>query len=594
MSDIRQIARFARYMARTLRWRLALLLAFGLLSAVTAGASLVVMVPLLGLIGVETGGGTTEPFVAYVTRFIDSLGLAPSAGILLALNAFVLICTAALQRIQEVVEPRIYEDFVHGERRRLFSALTYTRWRLLAAEKASSNLHLLTKEVDRLGGLAQRIVGLVTKASIVVVHLVVAVVLSPLLTALVVATGVVLAAVSAPLAQRAKARGREVSGAFRQLYGVVSDHLAGLKTVKAHAAEAPSVRVFDARSRGAADAVVDVAANQANVGLLLQVGSVALLSGIVWTALSLESVTPAGLLVLIYLFARLVPMLTGLQRSYQSLLSRLPALELVEEALNRFGDAREHPVGADIAPLHDSITLRDVRFAYVPGRDALTGVDLVVPVGRTTAIVGASGGGKSTVADVLIGLLEPDLGEMLLDGRPLVPTQRTSWRQRVAYVAQDVFLFHDTIRANLLIADEAADEARLWEALDSASASFVRDLPDGLDTVVGDRGTKLSGGERQRLALARALLRDPELLVLDEATSSLDSLNEARVQEAIRGLHGRVTLVVIAHRLATVRDADVIHVMANGRIVESGTWLELYGSERGTLRELATAQGLTA
>lgn len=594
MRDLKQLVSFARYMARTMRWKLALLLAFGLLSGVTAGASLVVMVPLLGLIGVETGGGTTEPFVAYVDQALDSLGLAPSALVLLALNALVLISTAALQRVQDVVQPRIYENFVHGERRRLFEALTFARWRLLVAERSASNLHLLTKEVDRLGGMAQRIVGLVTKVFIVIVHLVVAIVLSPTLTALVLGTGIVLAAASAPLAQRAKTRGREVSAAFKRLYGVVSDHLAGLKTVKAHAAEEPSVRVFDARSRGAADAVVDVAANQANVGFLLQVGSVALLSGIVWTALNLQNVTPAGLLVLIYLFARLVPLLTGLQRSYQSLLSRLPALELVEEALNRFAGAREHPAGADIAPLHDAIELRDVGFAYEASHEVLRGVDLAVPVSKTTAIVGASGGGKSTVADVLIGLLEPSRGEMLLDGRPLVPSQRTAWRRRVAYVAQDVFLFHDTIRANLLIAREDADDEQLWEALESASASFVRELPEGLETVVGDRGTRLSGGERQRLALARALLRDPELLVLDEATSSLDAVNEARVQEAIRRLHGSVTLVVIAHRLATVRDADMIHVMSDGRIIESGTWLELYGSERGMLRELAAAQGLTA
>ncbi len=593
MSDMRALARFAREMAATMRWRLLVLFGFGLLSGVTAGVGLVMMVPLLGLIGVETGGGTTEPFVQYVVTALDRLGLSPTASALLGLNALVLVGTAVLRRVQDVVETRIYEDFVHGQRARLFEALTLSRWRLLASEKAASNLHLLTREVDRLGGIAGRIVSLVTKVLMVLVHLGVAIVLSPLLTALVVVTGLVLAVVSAPLTQRAKERGRDVSAAFKQLYAVVSDHLTGLKTVKAHGAEPASLLAFGARSRGAADAVVSVASNHANVGLLLQTGSVVMLSGIIWLALGMDSVTPAGMLLLVYLFARLVPMLTGLQRSYQSLLSSLPALELVEEALDRFAPAREPDAGPDIAPLHDAIALDGVTFAYEPGREALRGVSLTVPVGKTTAIVGASGGGKSTVADVLIGLLEPDAGQLLLDGRPLTPAQRPAWRRRVAYVAQDVFLFHDTIRSNLLLADPGADEARLWEALEAASAGFVRELPEGLDTVVGDRGTRLSGGERQRLALARALLRDPELLVLDEATSSLDAVNEARVQEAIRRLHGRVTLVVIAHRLATVRDADTVHVMAEGRLVESGTWRELYGSEGGALRELASAQGLS-
>src|SRR5690606_1060957 len=179
--------------------------------------------------------------------------------------------------------------------------------------------------------------------------------------------------------------------------------------------------------------------------------------------------------------------------------------------------------------------------------------------------------GKSTLADILIGLLAPSSGSLLIDGHELTDADRRLWRGRISYVSQDIFLFHDSVRRNLLVGRPDASDEQLWGALEAASAAgFVRDLPDGIDTVVGDRGTKVSGGERQRLALARALLREPDMLVLDEATSNLDAVNEARVQEAIRRLHGRVTMVVIAHRLATVRDADAVHVMTDGRLVESG------------------------
>jgi ATP-binding cassette subfamily C protein len=220
-------------------------------------------------------------------------------------------------------------------------------------------------------------------------------------------------------------------------------------------------------------------------------------------------------------------------------------------------------------------------------------VTLNIAAGRTTAIVGASGSGKSTIVDLLIGLLTPTSGAILVDGRPLRAEQLQAWRDGIGYVPQDTFLFHDSVRANLRWARPDATEDEIWRALASAAAAdFVAGLPEGLDTIVGDRGVLISGGERQRLALARALLRRPVLLVLDEATSSLDSENERRIQDAIDDLYQQVTIVVVTHRLSTVRGAAVIHVLDGGRVVESGSWDELTGREDGRLRELCRAQNI--
>lgn len=610
MADKDLISRFVRLMIATMRWRLALLLALGIVSSLTAGAGLVLMVPLLSLVGVETGGGTTEVFVGYVQGALAAIGVAPSAPVLLTLNAVLLILAAALGRYQAIVEPKIYESFVLSQRLRLFEALTDARWRFVVNERASNNLHLLTREVDRLGSAASRIVSLFTRILKVIVHLGVAILLSPLLTLLVVASGGVLVLISHPLAKLARARGKEVSESYRELYRSINEHLSGLKTVKAHGLEDRAVDDFEQRAVAAADAVVDVSRNDANVSFVLTVGSTLLLTAIVWFALSLSEVTPAGLILLLYLFARLVPMLTGLQSGFQSLMNRLAAVELLDEAVTKFEAEREHaPGGGPAAPLasqpedqaaalptalRKGVELRGVTFDYRAGesRNVLQGVDLSVPVGATVAIVGPSGGGKSTLADLLIGLLAPDTGAVLVDGVELSDALRPAWRQRVAYVSQDVFMFHDSVRRNLLLANPDASDSELREALEAAAATYVYDLPEGLETVIGDRGVKLSGGERQRLALARALLRRPDLLVLDEATSNLDAINEARVQEAIANLHGRVTLVVIAHRLATVRQADVIHVLVAGRVVESGSWGDLSAVQGGALRELAAVQGM--
>ena len=197
------------------------------------------------------------------------------------------------------------------------------------------------------------------------------------------------------------------------------------------------------------------------------------------------------------------------------------------------------------------------------------------------AIVGPSGSGKTTLADLILGLLSPTEGTIFIDGQPLEDELVHHWRSSIGYVPQETFLFHDTVRHNLLWAKRDATEDELWKAIElAAAAGFVSALPDGLDTVVGDRGIRLSGGERQRLALARALLRRPTLLLLDEATSSLDTANELRIQEAIEGLHGELTMVVIAHRLSTIRRADSIVVLDRGQVVEADTWESCAGKRR--------------
>jgi ATP-binding cassette subfamily C protein len=244
--------------------------------------------------------------------------------------------------------------------------------------------------------------------------------------------------------------------------------------------------------------------------------------------------------------------------------------------------------------LRRAIELRGVSFSYRPdAAAALTGVDLLVPAGRVTALVGPSGAGKSTIADLVMGLLVPDAGSIAVDDLLLGPEQARTWRDQIGYVGPDSFLFHETVRNNLLWARPEASEEEILTALRLAAGEFVATLAAGLDTVVGDRGAMLSQGERQRIALARALLRKPLLLILDEATNALDSESEARVLRAIDRLRGELTILLIAHRLSTIRWADLIHVVENGRVVESGDLDSLTARQDSRLRALCEAQSVT-
>jgi ATP-binding cassette subfamily B protein len=223
------------------------------------------------------------------------------------------------------------------------------------------------------------------------------------------------------------------------------------------------------------------------------------------------------------------------------------------------------------------IELRGVTVRYPDGgRPALDGIDLDIEAGKTVALVGPSGSGKSTLMNTVLGLIRPASGAVHLDGADMEALDMRSVRRHVSVVPQDSVLFEGSIRDNITYGLGPIDDARIRQALRDANAlEFVESLPDGWDTVVGERGARLSGGQRQRLSIARALIRDPRILFLDEATSALDSESERHIQGALETLmRGRTTLVV-AHRLSTIRSADVIVVLEDGRITEQGTHEEL-------------------
>lgn len=222
--------------------------------------------------------------------------------------------------------------------------------------------------------------------------------------------------------------------------------------------------------------------------------------------------------------------------------------------------------------LEDKIELKDITFAYPDSdKNIFTKANMVIPKGKSVGIMGPSGAGKSTVVDILLGLLHVQSGEILCDGANIF-SNYDSWLAQIGYIPQSIYLVDETIRENIALGmdEDAIDEDRIWEVMEEAQlADFVRSLPDGLDTTIGDRGVRLSGGQRQRIGIARALYHNPEILVFDEATSALDNETEAAVMEAINGFHGKKTMVIIAHRLNTIADCDIIYEVSDEQVRET-------------------------
>ncbi|MEM7104524.1 MAG: ABC transporter transmembrane domain-containing protein [Bacteroidota bacterium] len=279
---------------------------------------------------------------------------------------------------------------------------------------------------------------------------------------------------------------------------------------------------------------------------------------------------------------------------YEQILTTLGATQRVREILRESSEpVNEAGAIGDGEKLKGEIAFRNINFAY-PSRndiDVLKNMSFEIEAGKKVALVGASGAGKSTIIHMLLQFYKPEEGQIFIDGKPVEDFSLTTYRQNIAFVPQEVMLFGGTIGENIGYGKPDASDEEILDAAEKANAlEFINSFPEGLDTMVGERGVKLSGGQRQRIAIARAILRDPAILLLDEATSSLDAEGEKVVQEALNTLMQGRTSIIIAHRLATIRDVDRIFVIDKGEIIEQGNHQELFSMEDGAYSNLAKLQ----
>lgn len=580
------IATFSRLLRRVPRGRIVVLGLLMVLASASEGIGLLLLVPLVE----QVGGGTMAPGpVRSMMESVAALGIPLGLGGLLGLFVGLVALRSIIQFAREQLGMRIERHLIDGLRGRAYAALLRAEWRWLAHSRRSDHAHILLSNIDRLGAGLSYGITLIALLVTIVAYAAVAVALSPMMTLVVGLTGALVFAALSRQRRQALAMGERLSKAKRAMFAAVDQSLVGLKLSKILGNEARHIDHFNREMAELREQGFAYATSLNLSRALFQLGAAALLALYLYLGLTVWRVAVPELLTLVLLFARVVPMLMSVQQTVFVWLHAMPAVHEVETLLDDTRAAAEPASGdpaTDDGPpwtLDDGLRLDAVSLHWAErDRPALEGLTLVMPARTTLAVIGASGSGKSTLADIVMGLLVPDSGTLSVDGRAVCGAGRIGWRRAVAYVPQEVFLFHDSIRANLAwglddAGDSRANEAAMADALRSAAADFVFALPHGLDTIVGDGGVRLSGGERQRIALARALLRRPSLLILDEATSALDIENELRIRDAIERLHGRLTVIVIGHRLPTLDHADQVIRMSEGRIVARGSWAEVGG-----------------
>ena len=564
----------------TLQRRLALAVVASVGIALIEVAGLVVIIPLLTILA--DGTLPDQGLSAQIVGWTGSTD--PDRVVLIltivAFGCFVLRAVATLL-VRWWIFGRIFEDEARTSARLLRSYLA-TPYEFHLRTNSTQLLRTLTLSVDQT--YSRVVVSLITIAVELVVALatVILLAISEPLAAL--ALFVYFALATAAIARVVSARSRRVGLRFQQHNAEVLKEAAqafgAIKHIQLGGHEDHFVERLEQVRQQSADTkrkiqfLAEVPRQYFElafvVGIGLMIMAVSVLQGSDSVVASIGLFAVAGF--------RLLPGLVRISNSNQALQGGIPALELVLDAL-ALPATPPDPVAVDPATVFGSgLVLRDVSFRY-PGADveALADVDLELSPGDTVALVGPSGAGKSTLIDVLMGLHPPTTGELLVDGRPMGEL-RAAWQRGIGLVPQDIFLLDATIAENLAFGDrpEDVDQARLDEVVRLAQlGDLVAELPAGLQTVVGERGVRLSGGQRQRLGIARALYRRPRLLVLDEATSALDSVTEAKITGTLRALRGRLTIITIAHRLSTVRDADRLVLMAEGRVVDEGPFEQL-------------------
>ncbi len=551
LKNFHLICNLLRDLLRFHRMRACVTFFLMLMRSVTSGVGLLLILPLLQLIGVSLGPSVNTGITASVRVFFEAFHLPMSLVSMLCLYTLIVSVLGVLSYAEQVTSAALQRHYTKYLRTTLHQQLLQTPWSFFLERKMSDVLYSLTTQVQGIALCNHQLLMLINQVLLVAVYTSLTCFLSFKMTLLAVFFALLLLSFMLPLHHLTSRAGGTHLQKNQLLFQAISEQFAALKMIQGSALETRFVKQLVDVNEALEGENARLSAVTAKSKLLYSCSSVVLLSGLLYAALTVFNVPLGTLLLFLIVFSRVFPMVSSSQQMYQRILHQLPAYVAIQTLLHDCKRAKMPVARAAKEVTFDAcIAFKDVCFAYPskPGCMVLKNVSFTLQKNSTTAIIGPSGVGKSTLADLLVGLLQPISGDIWIDNERLQPRNNAAWRERIAYVTQDVFLFNASVRENLTWFSTHHTDDMLWDVLDLAAADFVRHLDKGLDTILGDRGVRLSGGERQRIALARALLMKPALLLLDESTSSLDTANIQKIQQALRQLSGKLTIVVIAHQ----------------------------------------------
>ncbi len=565
---------------RVYPWQSALMLLALLLAGIAEGISLSALLPLLS-IALDQGGGAGEAaddggdnmgLEEIVREALGAIGITPSIGVLLVVVVVGIIIKNLLLLLARKQIGYTAAQVTTDLRLALLRAVLASRWEYFLQQPAGRMANAMTTEAMRAAESYVYGTTMIARLIEALVYTGVALMVSWQATLVALGAGLIVLVVTYSLVRMSKKAGKRQTKLLISLIGRLTDTLQAVKPLKAMGREELADTVLASETTRLNRALQREVFSKAFLQAIQEPLFVILITVGIYVVLVQWGMPAPTVLMLVLLLGRIMGQMGKIQRWYQKMVTAESAFWSINRTTEDALAAAEESSGSLPPRLERAIALRDVVFSY-GNKTVLNHVSLTIPKGQLTTLTGPSGAGKTTVVDLVTGLLQPQAGDVLLDDVPLREVDLRQWRRNIGYVPQENLLFHDSVLNNVTLGDPALSEADAEYALRAAGAwEFVADMPQGMQSSVGERGARLSGGQRQRIMIARALAHRPQLLILDEATSALDPRSEAEICATLRELRGALTILAISHQAALVDAADRVYRLQGGQafLVEHG------------------------
>lgn len=556
---------FVRY-----KRRFVLIIILGFLAGFSEGIGIGAIIPLFSLV---TNEGVIEE-VDFITRNIEklfSIFSIPLTPLLLILFIVALFTLKAVIRFSaEYINGRTVAEFQEKTREKIFERTMESSWPRLLNQKGGHLETLLIYDIEKAAMTFGFVNGLILFFTSFTMYALVAFSISAFFTLLTVGLGTVFFILIKPLFQKVRKLSEKTSSFQKLVSHYTSEAIFGAKMIKASAVENIVLKRTSEYFKKLKELKIRTLIYNQSSAALFEPSVLIIITLLFAASYRSPGFSIASFVVIIYLIRRMFSFVQSIQAYVQAISESVPYLRNILEYSNESTKNKETDNGKDIFSFNNFLEFKNVSFFYDSRKETLRDISFKIKRGEIIGIIGPSGSGKTTIVDLILRLFNPQKGEILADNKNISEISLAEWRKNIGYVPQDTFLIHDTIENNIRFysgatTDEIINASKIANIYDA-----IQELPEKFETKVGERGIKLSGGQRQRITLARALARNPQILILDEATSAVDTESEKLIQQSIKNLNGKMTILIIAHRPSTVANCDRLITLDKGRIIEEG------------------------